>query len=236
VLDFNKAHLALTPVNIALNALIEQAEPRGENTRQYLGASSIGSECLRQIQYDWFCDPTYPARIRDIFNRGHFFEGVSRRRLEAIGFKFAPSWQLGFKILDGQFRGHADGLLIDGPDVPGLAYPCLWEHKALGEKGWKALERDGLAKAHPHYLAQVLTYQAYLNVADHPALFTASNANSCERLHLLVPFDPQLAQYWSDRASTVIEASRAGELLPRFTDDREDWCCKACQHRSRCWP
>jgi len=50
-----------------------------------------------------------------------------------------------------------------------------------------------------------------------------------------VPFDAEQAQAWSDRAVTVIEATRAGELLPRAYDDPADWRCKACGHRSRCW-
>jgi len=33
----------------------------------------------------------------------------------------------------------------------------------------------------------------------------------------------------------VIEATRAGELLPRLTDDPIDWRCKLCGHRERCW-
>jgi hypothetical protein len=44
-----------------------------------------------------------------------------------------------------------------------------WEHKALGEKGWRALERDGIEKCYPQYAAQVWIYQAYLDLADQPA-------------------------------------------------------------------
>ena len=51
----------------------------------------------------------------------------------------------------------------------------------------------------------------------------------------LVPFDAQLAQAISDRAVAVIEATRAGELLPRVTEDPDDWRCKMCSHRERCW-
>ncbi len=72
-----------------VNELIETAEPPSPNHRQYLGASSIGAECLRRSQYDWMCDPQFPARTRDIFQRGHFFEGLSRQHLIAAGFKFA---------------------------------------------------------------------------------------------------------------------------------------------------
>jgi hypothetical protein len=61
------------------------------------------------------------------------------------------------------------------------------------------------------------------------------NANTCARLHLLVPFNAERAQFWSDRAVAIIEATRAGELLPRAYDDPQDWRCKMCGHHERCW-
>jgi hypothetical protein len=233
-LDFNRSNLSDRPINQLINELIECAEPPSENYRQYLGASAIGSECLRKVQYDWMVDPVFPVRTKDIFARGHFFEDVSRQHLIAAGFKFALPERLEFKAADGLFRGHADGIIIAGPQLPALRFPCLWEHKALKAKGWKAIERDGLVGLYAPYAGQVAIYQAYLDVTN-PALFSVVNADTCERLHLLVPFDAQLAQTMSDRAVTVIEATRAGELLPRITEDANDWRCKICSHRDRCW-
>jgi hypothetical protein len=80
----------------------------------------------------------------------------------------------------------------------------------------------------------VAIYQAYLDLVN-PALLSVVNADTCERLHFLVPFDAQVAQVTSDRAVAVIEATRAGELLPRITEDPEDWRCRMCSHRERCW-
>jgi hypothetical protein len=234
ILDFNRANFSARPINALINELIEGAEPPGKNFRQYLGASAIGAECLRRVQYDWMCDPVFPGRIKDIFARGHFFEAVTRRHLMAAGFKFAPKAQLEFKAANGLFRGHADGLLVAGPELPGLLYPCLWECKCLQAKGWRAMERDGFTGLYTTYAGQVAIYQAYLDHCN-PALFSVVNADTCERLHFLVPFDTQLAQLMSDRAVTVIEATRAGELLPRISEDLEDWRCKLCSHRERCW-
>jgi hypothetical protein len=233
-LDFNRSNLSDRPISQLVNELIERAESPSENYRQYLGASAIGSECLRRVQYDWMCDPVFPARVRDIFARGHFFEDVTRQHLIAAGFKFAPPERLEFKAADGLFRGHADGILIAGPQLPALRFPSLWEHKALNSRGWKAIERDGLAGLYASYAGQVAIYQAYLDVTN-PALFSVVNADTCERLHFLVPFDAQLAQTISDRAVAVIKATKAGELLPRITEDRSDWRCKMCGHRERCW-
>jgi hypothetical protein len=66
-------------------------------------------------------------------------------------------------------------------------------------------------------------------------LFSCINADTAERLHFAVPFDAQLGQATSDRAVAVIEATRAGELLPRIVDSANDWRCKMCAHRERCW-
>jgi hypothetical protein len=237
VLNLNRASLSLEPINGAINEAIERvASATAELPRPYVGASIVGHECLRRIQYDWWCKPVLPARTREIFDRGHYFEERARRHLTAIGFKFAPPEALAFSAAEGAFRGHADGIIIHGPDLPGayLIYPLVWEHKAVNAKNWRTVERDGLEKTFPQYAAQVALYQAYLDIAN-PALFTVTNADTCEWLHFLVPFNAERAQLWSDRAVNIIEATRAGELLPRGFDDPEDWRCRMCPHNERCW-
>jgi hypothetical protein len=234
VLDFNRPDLAEHPISQQINELIEQTDPPSKNYRQYLGASTIGSNCLRKVQYDWMCDPAFPVRTKDIFARGHFFEDLTRQHLISAGFKFAPAQQLEFQSADGLLRGHADGIIVAGPELPALIYPSIWECKCLNAKGWRALGRDGLVGLYAVYAAQVALYQAYLDYTN-PALFSCINADTAERLHFLVPFDAQLAQAISDRAVAVIEATRVGELLPRIADDVGDWRCKMCAHRKRCW-
>ena len=237
MLNLNRANLSSEPINVELNAAIERAAATAaELPRPYLGASIVGSECLRKVQYDWWCKPGHSARLREIFNRGHHFEERSRQLLSNAGFKFAPPEALGFSAANGHLRGHADGIIIAGPDLAGvyLNFPLLWEHKAINAKNWRALERDGLDKTFPQYAAQVSLYQTYLDITN-PALFTCTNADTCEQLHLLVPFCAERAQAWSDRAVTIIEATRAGELLPRGYDDPKDWHCRMCSHAERCW-
>ena len=237
MLNLNRASLSLEPVNVALNDTIERAAATtAELPRPYLGASIIGDNCARKTQYSWWCKPVLAARTREIFDRGHYFEERARRLLVAAGFKFAPPEALAFTAAGGALRGHADGIILHGPDLPGayLIFPLIWEHKAVNVKNWRAIERDGLERAFPQYAVQVALYQAYLNITT-PVLFTVTNADTCEWLHFLVPFDAERAQLWSDRAVNIIEATRAGELLPRGYDDPEDWHCRVCAHRERCW-
>lgn len=236
LIDLNQPpSLSTSPACEAINAAIERSEPSEENTRQYLGASSIGHECARHIQYAWMCTSSFSSQTRDIFRRGHLAEELTREHLRQAGFVFAPDDELYFETANGRFRGHADGKIIAGPDIPGVVYPAIWEHKCIGQKGFDTLNRDGLAKAYPLYAAQVTIYQAYLDVQN-PAILTAVNANSMARIHALVPFDAEAAQRWSDRAVMIIKATESGELLPRVTDNPDDWRCKAhCGFKDRCW-
>src|SRR5262249_31677872 len=111
--DYYKPKLAEEPTNIALNeAFGRAAATRAELPRPYLGASGIGDECLRRIQYDWWCKPELPARTREIFDRGHYFEERARRLLVATGFKFAPPQALAFSAVGGAFPAHPHRLTL----------------------------------------------------------------------------------------------------------------------------
>jgi hypothetical protein len=237
VLNLDRANLSLEPINTTINAAIERAAATtAELPRPYLGASILGHECARRVQFDWWVKRELSARTREIFDRGHYFEERARRLLTMAGFKFAPPEALGFTAVGGALRGHCDGIIIHGPNLLGayVIYPLIWECKCLKATSYREIERDGLEKKHSNYLAQVALYQAYLNITN-PALFTVTNADTCEWLHFFVPFDAERAQMWSDRAANIIAATRAGELLPRGFDDPEKWPCKQCPHRERCW-
>ena len=80
VLNLNRANLSIEPMNSAINDAIERvASTTAELPRPYLGASIVGHECLRRIQFDWWIKPVLPARAREIFDRGHYFEERARR-------------------------------------------------------------------------------------------------------------------------------------------------------------
>ena len=238
MLDFNREHASASDINAAINAAMDAAAltEQREERRTYLGASSIGSECLRRVQYDWQVDSTHPARTKRIFSRGHMFEEITVKAMAQAGFRIERGTPAtAFSTAGDTFKGHADGIIVAGPVIPGLKYRCLWEHKALGSSGWKKLEKDGIRKAYPQYYDQCQLYMAYLGLDENPALFTAVNSDNCEVLHMAVEFDGAAAQAASDRAVSVIKATHAGELLPRITDKPTDWRCKMCSHKERCW-
>jgi len=238
MLDFNRTVHKAKAANEHINAAIDLAQSLAMNDepRDYLGASALGHDCLRKIQWDWRRPPSFPARTRRIFQRGHWWESYAVDLLQQATFKIVRnSDAIAFSQLGGRFKGHGDGMIIAGPTMEGVAYPCLWECKGLGSKGWTKLDKDGLAKAYPGYADQVALYQAYFGLTEHPAIFTACNMDTMEILHLLIPFDAARAQAVSDRAVTVISADEAGETLPRVAADPSDFRCRFCPHRESCW-
>lgn len=241
MMDFNSS----SSLSGQITALVDLGMQRlcsEEIPRDYLGASRLGVSCARALQYEFAKAPVDPGRDHDgrllrIFRRGHVMEDCMVDWLRAGGFNLrtrkANGDQFGFSASGGRLQGHIDGVIVGGPD--GFAYPALWENKCLGSKSWRDLEKSGLAVAKPVYAAQVAIYQAYLELHEQPAIFTAVNADTMEIYTELVPFDAALAQRMSDRALTVISATEAGELLPRAFHDPTHFECRMCAWQDRCW-
>lgn len=241
MMDFNSSS-SLSGQITALVDLGMQRLRSEEMPRDYLGASRLGVSCARALQYEFAKAPVDPGRDADgrllrIFRRGHVIEDCMVDWLRAAGFDLrtrkANGDQFGFSAAGGRLQGHIDGVIVGGPE--GFTYPALWENKCLGSKSWRDLEKSGLAVSKPVYAAQVAIYQAYLELHEQPAIFTAVNADTMEIYTELVPFDAALAQRMSDRALTVISATEAGELLPRAFHDPTHFECRMCAWQDRCW-
>lgn len=241
MIDFNSSTSIPGQVTSLVDAGLQRMRS-SQSPREYLGASRLGVSCERALQYEFARAPVGPGRETDgrilrIFERGHVMEDCMVAWLRAGGFDLrtrkANGEQFGFSAIDGRLQGHIDGVIVGGPD--GFAYPALWECKCLGSKSWRDLEKNKLAVSKPVYHAQVVLYQAYLQLHKHPAIFTAINADTMEIYTELVPFDAALAQRMSDRAIKVIGATDAGELLARAYHDSTHFECRMCSWQDRCW-
>lgn len=241
MMDFNSS----ASVSDQITALIDfgmQRERERQPVREYLGASRLGVECERALQFEYVKAPVdhgrdTQGRMLRIFERGHVMEDCMVAWLRDAGFDLRTrkhdGEQFGFSDAHGRLRGHVDGVIVGGPE--GFSYPALWENKCLGAKSWRELETKGLAVSKPVYAAQVALYQAHLQLHEHPALFTAINADSMDIYVELVPFDAALAQRMTDRAVKVIDATEAGEQLPRSFQEPTHFECRMCAWQDRCW-
>lgn len=227
-------------INTRLDTALE-VERQKERPRDYLGASRIGEPCARRLVYEFSKTPVDPGKdlkgqTLRIFEAGHVFEDLAIRWLRAAGLDLRTQerdgGQFGFETAGGRIRGHVDGVIVDGPDL-GLAWPVLWEHKALKASSWNDTAKKGLQVSKPVYYGQLQIYMAYMGLEA--ALFTALNKDTCALYHEHVPFDAAAAQALSDKAVDVLRAADVGELLPRIAAHADFYLCRFCPFAARCW-
>ncbi len=251
MLDYNHRPGISERVNAAIDAALI-AEREATPPRTYLGASRLGLACERALQFEFAGAPKdegsdFGGQTLRVFAIGHQLEDLAIRWLRAAGIDLytrkgnrPDGEQFGFAVAGGRIRGHVDGIIAAAPAPLGIDTPALWECKTMNAKNWRACVKDGVAVAKPIYAAQIAIYQAYMEgtvpgISASPALFTAINKDTAELHHELVPFDAGLAQRMSDRGVRILQATDAGELLPRIAANRDYFECRYCPWAARCW-
>lgn len=248
MMDFNHSN----KFHDRLNKLVDDAlleERKKQAPRNYLGASRLGVECSRAIQYEFLNTPKdegkeFDGQLLRIFDAGHIFEELSIKWLRLAGFELytqkSDGGQFGFTAAGGRIQGHVDGIINNAPIAFNFMFPMLWEHKSMNNKSWNDTVKKGVVISKPVYAAQVALYQAYMEpqipgISGNPALFTAVNKDTEELYHELMPFDSALAQTMSDKGVNILHACDAGELLPRIANSSTFYICKMCPWAERCW-
>lgn len=222
--------------------LASLADKRSKQERRtYVGASGIGDDCERRLQYEFAGAPREKEpeglTLRK-FDFGHMIEELARCWFQDAGFDLVQKSQktgarYRFVQMDGDFSGEPDGVFLSGPEIEGLCYPAMWEHKAVGTKTFKEIKKDGLKKARPKYWSQIHTCMAYLELRQ--TVFTVTNLDSGEQLNLIYELESDEAQRMTDRAVRIIKSTRAGELLPRPFAKSDHFQCRWCPFAARCW-
>jgi len=241
MIDFNSRSTIIDRLNYLIDKQIDATAAESQR-REYLGASVIGHECERAVQYHYLAargevEIKQPAaRIMRIFDRGNVYEEKVRFWLKSIGFLFGRTRKgKEFSDFEGRFRGHVDGIITGWKrkdiDCP-IELPALWENKCLGAKGWKKLAEEKLQKYSATYYAQVQIYMHYLGLER--TLFTAVNADTMEIYHEVVLFDAMEAGLAIARVAAVINATAEGRLLQRVSQDPAFWICRFCDWREVC--
>ena len=236
-------------MNEAINALIDkalEADNQSEKKREYLGGSRLGVECSRALYYEYNQVPTddipFPGRAIRRFRMGHMHEDETAAWLIKAGFDLrthkADGNQFGFMVAKGKIRGHIDGIIMDGPPIEGLKYPCLWEHKIMKSSKYKEFKKNGIRKANFTYYAQCQTYMAYmspvLQLELDTALFTALDTDTSQTGFEVLQYDANTAQQLSDKGVMIISAKHES-LAPKVARESTDYRCTYCNWRKKCW-
>lgn len=208
-----------------------------DKPRDYLGASIAGENCERKLAFGWHGrKPNFAGRTYRIFAIGHACEDLAIEWMRLAGFKMkvtgADGRQLGFSDAGGEFKGHMDGWIVDGPPVPGLAYPALWECKSMKDSKFKEFKKKGLKRFSDTYYGQAQIYMAHSGATN--CLYISINKDTSDLWFEIIDYSTPDAQSVSDRAVRVIQTKDPWEA-PRVASQPEDFRCKWCDFKEECW-
>lgn len=234
-----------TPSCDAVVELIDvamQAKNKEQPKRKYLGASRIGDGCSRKLAYEYHqtekdVGADFKGTTLRIFDMGHDGEARMADYLRIAGFELQTHTpdgrQIGISDVDGKFKGHLDGVVQSGPEIPGLKYPMLWENKALGASSFKDTVAKGIKESKPIYYAQVQVYMGYYNLES--CLFTCLNRDTAEIFVEVIPFNSRDCQDYVDKVAIIVSTVDPEEIPRTYTDPSDYRCKSMCDFRERCW-
>lgn len=202
--------------------------------RSHIGGSVLGSECAREIWYDyrWFGREKFSGRMTRLLNRGHMEEARFIAMLVSAGMTLyqheADGKQMRVSLFNGHFGGSLDGVAYGVPEVgPGI--PVLTEFKTHNENSFKHLQKKGLYVAKREHFVQMTIYM-YLKGLEF-GLYLAVNKNTDELYGEIITLNREFAQTYLNRARYVINS----EIPPaRISAKPSFFGCSFCTHKHLC--
>lgn len=195
---------------------------REDEKRNYIGASSIGSDCLRQIWYEYNgFKGTFDPRILRIFEVGKRLEGLVVDWLREAGFNVSDQQHV-FKDQELQyFQGHCDGV-IEKPHA-------ILEIKTAKDSSFKQFVKHGLKKWMPKYYDQL---QAYLGMSGLiNAYILVLNKDDSSLFDEKVTFDASRYIALKEKARLIHDATIEP---PRINGNPAWYQCKMCKFKKIC--
>lgn len=228
-------------LSASINGLIDtalQAENAKQKRRNYLGASRLGVECMRQLWFEHNVPEKakpFSGRVLRRFRFGHMQEDETAMWLWNAGFNLVTinsvtGEQFGFMDSDAPIGGHTDGKILGGP--ASLPYPLLWEHKIMKSTSWNKLVKDGVEKSHPVYYAQCVIYMEKEELGA--CLFTTLNSDTSELHFELIQANAGHANALLERGRKIVTASSEYDM-PRIASVETDFRCRWCSFNAHCW-
>lgn len=211
-----------------VDAAIEKRASEKE-ARDYMGVSSIGKDCAREIWYSYhrpikITDP----RVNRIFQFGHLLEDYVITLLRDAGMQVFTEDENGeqFGFVDGHIAGHIDGVITG---LPESTMPHLLEIKSANAKRFEAFKAEGF-KSDKGYWTQVQVYMLKMQLEN--CLVVVINKDNCELYFERVKLDKKFAEMQLLRAKELAELS---ETPMRQYSKSTFWKCRMCNYNEVCW-
>ena len=204
------------------SALLEKRE----GPRTYLGASSLGTECDRQLWLSFFHPKPVdnPQTLRK-FKVGHYLEPMMVDLLKKAGFNVHEVDENGeqFGFEDGQIAGHCDGFIeIDGEWL-------LLEFKTANKFNFNTFKKEGF-EDNNKYRVQVQIYMHKFGLKR--CLAFVMNKDDQEIYLEIIDYDKKVAEYYLKRGHEILESETTPE---RKYTTKMNFNCKMCSYYKECW-
>jgi hypothetical protein len=211
----------------SLSELLDSQDVPRETPRDYIGASSIGSACMRQIWYaynGYEGEPISP-RLARTFQIGKVLEQMVIFHLENAGVYIAKLW---YDLVDDEldyFKGHIDAMWTD----EGGEAKAVLEVKTAKDSSFKLFAKNGLRRWSLQYYAQV---QAYMGMSEiHESYVICLNKDTSELHDEYIAFQPQYYEGLKFKAQMIHDA----QVPPvRVNNSPAFYLCKMCKFHKTC--
>lgn len=206
---------------------IEKMQSRDDKqTRDYIGASGIGADCLRQIWYEFkgYEAESVPTKTRRTWAIGRHLESLILDWLSDAGITIVRQWA--DLQADGMayFKGHLDSVWIKN----GKPFAII-EIKTAKDASFNVFVKKGLRTWNPQYYAQIQSYMGMSGI--HKAYIVVLNKDNSEIADELVEFDEAFYQTLKNKATMVANANVAP---PKINGSPLWYQCKMCKFNKVC--
>lgn len=233
-----KAEQDQTPSRLTAleDAIFKSWEKQRENEkpRGYLGASSIGRPCARELWLGFrhAFIARFPGRMLRLFERGQREEAMFIEELKRLGAEVHEVDEKGrqFRVsfFGGHFAGHMDGA-VGHLNIDAIKGWCVAEFKTHNAKSFAKLESNGVRESKPEHYAQMQVYMHGTGMKQ--ALYMAVNKDTDHLYCEVIEYDEAAAKALLDRAEDIIFGKNAP---PRISEDPAHWQCRYCNAADVC--
>ncbi len=227
------------PINHVVDRILE-ALAKGAKGGDNAGVpmSEAVNPCDRAIWYSfrWASPPETPNGLRESrFGTARAWKDILLGDLESIGceierFDLKTLRPLTAELANGHLCGKIEGFARGIPEAPKALH--VIECKSHNEKSYKALVKDGVAKAKPEHFAQCQLYMKATGIDR--ALYLAVNKNTDERHAERLHADTIFAATVEARILHIIELSEPPSRLHDDPTSKAAFVCSFCRHKSIC--
>jgi len=210
-----------------LSKKIEKMQSRDDKrTRDYIGASGIGAECLRQIWYEFksYEAEEVPTKTRRTWAIGRHLEGLILDWLVEAGVEVIRTWpDLAANDMP-FFKGHLDSVWMK----KGKPFAII-EIKTAKDASFNIFVKKGLRTWNPQYYAQIQSYMGMSGI--HSAYILVLNKDNSDISDELVTFDEAFYKKLQEKALMVANAKVAP---PKINGSPLWYLCKMCKFNKIC--